>query len=98
MRGKGLVQRHVALPEDVANSEGKGLLVSLSLLPLFRSALLIIPNNLHIFLFMLLATSTLQTCNSLTWHLVSQKQVWASFSSGQGFEKTRLFGHFKDGK
>ena len=26
--GKALVQRHVALPEDLANREGKGLLVS----------------------------------------------------------------------
>lgn len=26
--GRALVQRHVALPEDLANKEGKGLLVS----------------------------------------------------------------------
>lgn len=30
--GRSLVQRHVALPEDIANEAGEGLLVSISLL------------------------------------------------------------------
>jgi hypothetical protein len=29
--GSALVQRHVALPQDIANKEGKGLLVSITL-------------------------------------------------------------------
>lgn len=30
--GKAIMQRHVALPEEIANKEGKGLLVSVCLL------------------------------------------------------------------
>lgn len=35
--GSALVQRHVALPEDIANKEGAGLMVSILALPVVHT-------------------------------------------------------------